>query len=90
VKTWVSASPKLACCVAAGDENDERAGVDALVDRMHFDRRIVDVDDALDASGDGLRHVVDFGLGEAILLEERRVAGNNGITMPPMTIGCGA
>jgi len=58
---------------SARHENHERAGVDPLVDGMDFDRWIVDVDDALDPSGDGCLHVVDLGFGDPLLFEERRI-----------------
>ena len=50
---------------AAGGEDDGGAGVDAAIHRMHLDRRIVDVDDAVDPARHGLAHVVLFGFADA-------------------------
>ena len=57
---------------AARRQDDRRAGVEAAVDRVHFDGRIVDVDDAADPARHGLAHVVDFGLADLVRLEVRR------------------
>ena len=43
---------------AAGNQDDGRAGIQATVDKMHFDRRVVDVDDAVDAPRHGAAHAV--------------------------------
>ncbi len=50
---------------AAGRQNDGGAGVEATVDRMKFDGRIVNVDDVGDAPGHRLAHVVLLGLADA-------------------------
>ena len=56
----------LACHIqspvaAAGDDDDRGAGVDVLLDRVDFDGGVVDGDDAADAAGHSLAHVVDLG-----------------------------
>ena len=57
---------------AARDQDHRRAGIEAALDRMEFDRRVVDVDDAADPAGHRLAHVVLFGLANSVRLEERR------------------
>ena len=54
---------------AARHEDHDRAGVDAGIDDVELDRRVVDVDDALDAAGDRLLHVVHLGLPDTLLLQ---------------------
>ncbi len=55
---------------AAGDQDDGGAGIDAAIDRVDFDRRVVNIDDAVDAAGHGLAHVVLFRLAHAVHFEE--------------------
>ena len=57
---------------AAGDQDHGRAGIDAAIDGVHFDRRIVDVDDAADAPRHRLAHVVLLGLPDPLGLQIRR------------------
>ena len=57
---------------AAGDEDHRRAGVDAAIDGVELDARVVDVDDAADAARHRLAQVVGLGLAHAIGLEQRR------------------
>jgi hypothetical protein len=47
---------------AARDKNDNRSGIQAAINPMHFDRWIVNVDDAIDAAQSGDAHVVPFRL----------------------------
>ena len=56
---------------AARGEDDGRAGVEAAIDRMQFDRRIVDVDNAADPPGHRAIHVVLLRLAHAVVLQKR-------------------
>ena len=57
---------------AAGDEDHHRPGVDAAIDGVELDARVVDVDDAADAPRHRLAQVVGLGLAHAIGLQQRR------------------
>ena len=57
---------------AARRQDDDRPGVDAPIDRVDLDARVVDVDDARDAAGHRLAHVVGLGLAHAIGLQPGR------------------
>ena len=58
---------------SAGHQDNRRAGVDGLFHHVHFERRVVDVDNAADAAGDRAAHVVDLGLPHFIGLEVGRI-----------------
>ena len=57
---------------AARRQDHRRAGIEAAIDRVHFDGGVVNVDDAVDASRHGLAHVVLLGLADAVHFEKRR------------------
>ena len=58
---------------AARHQDHRRAGVVRRIDDVHFDRRIVDVDDALNPPGHGALQVVLLGFGDPIAFEIGRV-----------------
>ena len=61
------------CPVAApGDDDDRGAGIEARLDLVDLDGRIVDGHDAADAAGDGPAHVVDLGHVDLVGLEVSR------------------
>ena len=60
------------CVVSAPRrEEDGCAGVDAAFHGVHFDGRVVDVDNAADPPRHRLGHVILLGLANAVLLQER-------------------
>jgi len=57
---------------AARYQDHGGAGVEPAIHRVNFDRRVVYVDDAVDAPRHGLAHVVLLGLADALRFEEGR------------------
>ncbi len=57
---------------AARRQNHRRPGIEAAIDRVYFNRRVVNVDDAVDPPRHGLAHVVLLGLADAVHFEVRR------------------
>ncbi len=57
---------------APGHQNHRRARIQPAIHRVDFDRWVMDVDDAVDASRHRLAHVVLFGLADPLRLEKRR------------------
>ena len=65
---------------AAGRQDDRGARVQTAIDDVDLDRRVVNVDDAVDARRHRLAHVVFLGLTDALHLEKRRagwIQGNH-------------
>ena len=65
---------------AARNQDHRRAGVEAAIHRMHFDRRIVNVDDAVDPPRNALAHVVLLGFANPRGVQEmgvRRIERNH-------------
>ena len=60
---------------SSSDEDDRRAGVDAAFHGVDFNGWVVDVDNAADASRDGLAEVVDFRFLDLVGFEEGRSCG---------------
>ena len=58
---------------AARRQDHGSAGIEAAVNCVDFDRRVVNVDDTADSPGRGLAHVVLLGFADARLIEIRRV-----------------
>lgn len=57
---------------AARHQDYGSAGIEAAINRVHFDRGVVNVDDAVDSPRHGLTHVVLLGFADTIHFEERR------------------
>ncbi len=54
---------------SARRQDHRRSGIDPCGHAMDLDRRVVDVDDALDASGHAVLHVVLLGLADAVRVQ---------------------
>ena len=63
----------MAAVPAAGGQNDRRSGVQTPVDRMDLDGRVVNADDAGNATRYRLAHVVFLSVLDPVGLEKRRV-----------------
>src|SRR6201996_7632633 len=57
---------------ATRHENDRRAGVETALDGVHFNRRIVNVDNAVDSPRNSLAHVILLRLAALLRVEIRR------------------
>jgi hypothetical protein len=58
---------------APRDEDHRRAGIQAALDAMHFDGRIVNVDDAVNAPGHRAAHTVLLGYVDLVFLQIGRI-----------------
>ena len=58
---------------SAGRKYYRGSGVDCPVDRVHFNGRIMNVDNAVDSSRHGFAQIILFRLPHSILLQQRRI-----------------
>jgi hypothetical protein len=63
---------------AAGRENHDYPCIEAAIHRVKLDRRVVNVDDAVDAARHGLAHGVLLGLADAFCFEVIRTRRGTG------------
>ena len=77
-------SRRSACCARRPAPGSPRCRCSCRGTRMQLDRRVVDVDDALDAAGHAVLHVVLLGLAHAIGVKERRAGRKQRQDLPAL------